>query len=193
MKVQETAVQTDRILTIPNVLSMIRLAGIPVFIWLALGPQLDQWAALLLAVAGLTDFLDGYIARRLGQISRLGQLLDPIADRLYTVTVLVVMLVRGILPVWFVAILVLRDVILSLLMIALKRRGVTGLPVHFIGKTATFCLLVAFPFLFLGEHSDVALAVAWAMALWGAGLYVWAAVLYLLQGARILRHTPVAG
>ena len=83
MDVQETEVQTDRILTIPNVLSFARLLGVPLFLWLILGPHADGWAIVLLTISGITDWLDGKIARATGQISRLGQLLDPLADRLY--------------------------------------------------------------------------------------------------------------
>jgi cardiolipin synthase (CMP-forming) len=191
VKVQETAVQTDRVLTIPNILSFLRLAALPVFVWLALVKEADGWAFFLLGVSGATDFLDGYIARATGQISRLGQLLDPIADRLYTVTVLVVLLIRGIVPLWFVAVLIVRDVVLSIDLMRLKRKGVTGLPVHFIGKAATFCLLIAFPFMLLGSGPttahEVSRAFGWAFGLWGAGMYVWAAVLYLIQSSHIRR------
>ena len=88
MEVQETRVQTDRVLTIPNVLSMARLVGVPVFLWLVLwpefgGPHNDGWAILILMASGVSDYLDGKLARRWGQISRLGQLLDPLADRLF--------------------------------------------------------------------------------------------------------------
>jgi cardiolipin synthase len=198
MQVQQTQVQTDRVWTIPNVLSGIRLLTIPVFVWLALGPEEDGWAAVVLALGGLTDYFDGMLARRWNQISRVGQLLDPIADRLSTVAVLVVFLVRGVVPWWFVALLVARDAVLAVQMAQLKRHGITGLPVNFVGKTATFNLLAAFPLLMWGVSALAgpalaAYAVGWAFALWGAGLYLYSGWLYLRQAHGILlRLAPTA-
>lgn len=197
MQVQQTQVQTDRVWTLPNVLSGIRLLTIPLFVWLALGPQADGWAALVLALGGITDYLDGFLARRWNQISRVGQLLDPIADRLSTIAVLVVFLIRGVVPWWFVAILVGRDLVLALQMAQLRRHGITGLPVNFIGKTATFNLLASFPLLMWGVDAEagagsVARIVGWGLALWGAGLYLYAGWLYLRQARDVLRQLPAA-
>ena len=197
MDVQETEVQTDRILTIPNLLSFARLLGVPVFLWLILGPQADGWALVLLMVSGFTDYLDGKIARATGQISRLGQLLDPLADRAYIAATLLGLAIRGIVPWWLVVLLLSRDLVLAVALGLLKRRGITGLPVHFLGKAATFNLLYAFPLLLLGDGAtgsgvtlaDVARVVGWAFAIWGTALYWWAGVLYLEQTRRILR-TP---
>ena len=150
MEVQETSVTTDRVFTIPNLLSMARLLGVPIFLWLILVPQADGLAVALLVVSGITDYLDGYLARRLNQISRLGQLLDPIADRLYILAILVGLLVRVIFPWWLVALLIHRDVVMAVVLVLLKRVGIVGLPVHFVGKAATFCLLYAFPLILLG-------------------------------------------
>ena len=193
MEVQETEVQTDRVLTVPNLLSMLRLVGVPLFLWLILVPKADGWAVVLLALAGISDWADGKIARRWNQISRVGQILDPLADRLYILATLVGLLIRGIIPWWLVAVLVGRDIVLGIVLFILKRsRGVTGLPVHFIGKAATFCLLYAFPLILLGAgEGSLALVCkifGWAFALWGTGLYLWAAVLYLEQAARLFRH-----
>lgn len=193
MEVQQTEVQSARVVTLPNVLSALRLLGVPLFLWLILVPEADGWAVVLLAVAGFTDWLDGYLARRWHQITRVGQLLDPIADRLYILATLVGLLIRGIVPWWFVVILVSRDLILGIALAMLKRRGVTGLPVHFLGKAATFCLLYAFPLLLLGDSTgwpaDVARVAGWAFAVWGTALYWWAAVLYLGQARRIMAAT----
>lgn len=195
MKVQETEVQTDRILTVPNVISFIRLLGVPLFLWLVLVPKADGWALVLLVASGISDWLDGKIARATGQISRLGQILDPIADRLYIAAALLGLALRGIIPWWLVGILVARDVLLALVLIPLKRRGMIGLPVHFLGKAATFCLLYAFPLLLLGDApgtlGDVARVLGWAFALWGTGLYWYAALLYLEQARRVIRDNPV--
>jgi cardiolipin synthase len=127
VEVQSTEVQTDRVLTVPNILSALRLLGVPLFLWLILVPEADWLAIVVLAVAGFTDWLDGYLARKWHQISRVGQLLDPVADRLYILATLIGLLLRGIVPLWFVILLVSRDVIMSVVLAVLKRRGVTGL------------------------------------------------------------------
>lgn len=190
MEVQKTEITTTRVFTVPNLLSMARLVGVPIFLWLILVPKADGWAVVLLLVAGATDWLDGYLARKWNQISRLGQLLDPIADRLYILATLVGLLIRGIIPWWLVALLVSRDVVMAVVLWLLKRRGVTGLPVHFIGKAATFNLLYAFPLLLLGDGATtfalVCKVVGWAFAIWGTALYWWGAVLYVEQARRIM-------
>ncbi|MCU0283830.1 MAG: CDP-diacylglycerol--glycerol-3-phosphate 3-phosphatidyltransferase [Candidatus Nanopelagicales bacterium] len=196
MQVQQTAVQTDRVLTLPNALSVLRLVSIPVFIWLALVPEADGAAALVLVVGGLTDYFDGMLARRWNQISRVGQLLDPIADRLATLAVLIVFLVRDVVPWWFVVVLLGRDLVLALQMAVLKRHGVTGLPVNFVGKAATFHLMASFPLLMWGVSAtsgpaEVARIVGWALALWGAFLYLYAGWLYLRQARQVIAATPI--
>lgn len=188
---------TDRVLTLPNVLSFIRLLGVPVFLWLLLGPKADVIAVAVLAVGGFTDWLDGYLARKWNQRSRIGQVLDPIADRLYILVTLLGLAVRDIIPWWLVAILVARDVMLLSLVPLLRTRGYTSLPVHFLGKAATFCLLYAFPLVLLGTAAGtlgmVARVAGWAFALWGTGLYWWAGILYLGQTISLLRSTQHAG
>ena len=199
MDVQDTAVQTDRILTIPNILSFIRLLGVPLFLWLILVPEADGWAFVVLALSAVTDYLDGMIARALGQISRLGQLLDPLADRLYIAATLLGLAIRAIIPWWLVIVLLARDLVLAVVLALLKRRGITGLPVHFLGKAATFCLLWGLPLLLLGAGAsgtglglpELARDLGWAFAIWGTALYWWAGVLYLEQARRIL-GTPRA-
>lgn len=199
MDVPENEVQTDRILTIPNILSFLRLLGVPLFLWLVLVPEADGWAFVLLVVSGATDWLDGAIARATGQVSRLGQLLDPLADRLYIAATLVGLAIRGIIPWWLVVVLLARDLVLAVVLALLQRRGITGLPVHFLGKAATFCLLWGFPLLLLGAGAtgtsvtlaEVARALGWAFAIWGTALYWWAGILYLEQARRILR-TPAS-
>lgn len=190
MRVQQTQVQTDRVFTLPNVLSVLRLLAIPVFVWLAMGPRADGAAALVLALGGVTDFLDGFLARRWNQISRVGQLLDPVADRLSTLAVLIVFLARGVVPWWFVVLLVGRDVVLAVHLGGLRRHGVTGLPVNFVGKAATFNLLLSFPLLLWGVSAVagaamVARVLGWALAIWGAGLYLYSAALYVRQSRQV--------
>lgn len=190
----EHSYDTDRTWTVPNVLSLLRLAGIPLMVWLILGPHADLLAVLVLALGGFTDWLDGFLARRWHQTSRLGQMLDPIADRLYILAVLFSLAVRTVIPWWLVAVLIAREVMIALLVPALKTRGYSSLPVHFLGKAATFCLLYAFPLILLGAgESTPALAakvVGWAFALWGTGLYWWAGFLYLAQTITLVRTTP---
>jgi cardiolipin synthase (CMP-forming) len=179
----------DRVLTIPNAISAARLAGVPVFLWLVLGPRTataDYWAVALLIAAGVSDWLDGKIARALNQGSRLGQVLDPAADRLYIAATIIALAVRGIIPWWLVALLGFRELVVGGALAVLKRRvGFGTLQVSLVGKTATLCLLYAFPLLFLGDHpgwgGTLARVVGWAFAVWGTVLYWWAAMLYLIQ------------
>jgi cardiolipin synthase len=186
--------RTDRVWTLPNLLSMFRLAGVPVFLWLVLGPEEDAWALVLLMVAGVTDWLDGYLARRLDQFTRIGQVLDPVADRLYILAVVVGLGLRDIIPWWVALILPLRDALLWGLVPFLRTRGYSALPVHFLGKAATFNLLYAFPLLLLGDGEGTLATLAdvfgWAFAVWGIGLYWWAGVLYAWQVHRLLQTTP---
>jgi len=185
MSVQRTEVDTDRLVTIPNALSVLRLIGVPVFLWLLLVQQADTAAAVLLMLSGVTDWADGYLARRLNQISALGKQLDPIADRLYILATLLGLGWRGIVPWALVVLLLARDVVLAATLPALRRRGMTALPVHYLGKAATFCLLYAFPLVLLGAGDagwQVACrVVGWAFVLWGTLLYWWAGTLYLWQ------------
>ena len=193
----ETEVQTTRILTVPNLLSVLRLIGVPVFLWLILGPQYDGWALVVLAVSGFTDYLDGKLARRWNQISRLGQLLDPAADRLYILATLVGLSAREIIPFWLAAAVVGRDVILALFLPVLRRHGYGPLPVHFLGKAATFNLLYAFPLLLLGDGEGPVAALAkifgWAFVGWGTALYWWAGVLYVVQVRQLVRADRIEG
>jgi cardiolipin synthase len=190
----------DRVLTIPNAISAARLAGVPVFLWLVLGVQTaaaDYWAVALLIVAGLSDWLDGKIARALNQGSRLGEVLDPAADRLYIAATIVALAVRDIIPWWLVAVLALRELTVGGALAVLRRRaGFSTLPVSFVGKTATLCLLYAFPLLFLGDHpgwgGTLARVLGWAFATWGTALYWWAAMLYLAQVRSLIRDTASA-
>jgi cardiolipin synthase len=177
---------SDRILTIPNALSALRLAGVPVFLWLVLGPHRDGIALLLLMASGLTDYLDGKLARMLHQSSKIGALLDPAADRLYIVSTVVALTIRGIIPVWLLIALIARDVVLLAFGPLLLRMGYgIALPVHFLGKAATFNLLYAFPFLLAttghGWLATVSRPIAWAFVIWGTALYWWAIGLYAIQ------------
>lgn len=177
--------QTDapmRVLTIPNALSAARLLGIPLFLWLVLVEQADVWAFVVLVVAGVSDWFDGYLARRLNQTSRVGEVLDPLVDRLYILATLVGLALRDIIGWWLVAILIGRDVLLLVLLPALRRSGRIALPVTFVGKAGTFALLWGFPLLLLGSvpgiFGTVVSAFGWAFALWGTFMYWWAGIGY---------------
>jgi cardiolipin synthase len=181
---------SSRILTVPNVLSFIRLLLVPLFFLLIVSNRAFL-ALVLLAISTVTDFVDGQVARRFNQISRLGQLLDPAADRLLILAALLGLTIRGVIPWWFAAGLVARDVLLLVLGIVLANHRYGPLPVHHIGKFATFCLFFALPILMLGqafpEVQWLVVPIGWAFALWGAFLYWWAGVLYLLETVRLIR------
>ncbi len=181
----------DRVWTLPNALSVLRLLGVPLFLWLLLGPHADGWAIVVLALSGVTDWADGKLARLLDQGSRLGALLDPAADRLYIVATLLALALREVIPVWLVVVLVGRELVLGVMLLVLRHYGYPPLQVHYAGKAATFLLLYAFPTLLLA-HGDGPVAafarpVAWALTLWGTGLYVFAGVLYVVQVVGIVR------
>lgn len=171
--------------TIPNALSFLRLIGVPYFFYLIVWPQANGLALIVLIISGLTDWLDGYLARRLNQFSRLGELMDPLADRLYVLAAIVALYLSDILPLWVLVVLFLRDALLAGLLGYLKRFGLTGLPVHFVGKAATMNLLYAMPLLLLsafdGQVGSIAHAIGWAFLIWGICMYWYGAVLYFKQ------------
>ncbi|WP_040407824.1 CDP-alcohol phosphatidyltransferase family protein [Amycolatopsis nigrescens] len=177
-------------LNVPNMLSLLRLAGVPVFLWLVLGPEEDGWALAILIFSALTDWLDGKLARWLNQMSRLGQLLDPAADRLYILATLVAFLIREIVPWWVVVPLIVREAVLGACVLVLRRKGFAPPEVTYIGKGATFVLMYAFPFLLVTDgHSALAAfarPVAYAFTAWGAVLYLWSGALYVIQTVRAI-------
>ena len=182
---------TDRVLTIPNLLSVLRLLGVPLFLWLLLGPEADVAALVVLMLAGASDYFDGKIARALGQTSKIGVLLDPAADRLYILATLVAFVLRDIIPWWLVLLIVGRDLLLAPTVPVLRRHGYGPLQVSYVGKAATFNLLYAFPLLLIGAHdwavSAVARPIAWAFVVWGTALYLWSAGMYLTQVRQVVR------
>ncbi|HEY0484651.1 MAG TPA: CDP-alcohol phosphatidyltransferase family protein [Mycobacteriales bacterium] len=190
-------VRSDLIFTIPNLLSFLRLLGVPLFLYLVLVPRADLAAVAVLMLSGVSDYLDGRLARAWGQVSRVGQLLDPLADRLYIIATVVAFVLRGVVPWWLAALLVGRDVVLALILPVLRHHGHGPLPVHFLGKAATFNLLYAFPLLLLtagdGTLADVARPFAWAFALWGVCLYYWAGALYAVQAVSVIRAARRGG
>lgn len=186
--VTEQRWDTDRVFTIPNVLSFLRLAAIPVFVWLIIAGQYLP-AVIILAVSAVTDWFDGYLARRLRQRTKLGAQLDPITDRLYILSTIIAFMVRGIFPWWFVAILLARDLMLVMLVPSLRRSGQMYLPVNLVGKAGTFALLLAFPVVLVSApeafNFQVACVLGWAIAVAGACLYWAAGLLYLRETIRL--------
>ncbi|MCV7222280.1 CDP-alcohol phosphatidyltransferase family protein [Mycolicibacterium elephantis] len=185
----------NRVLTVPNVLSALRLALLPVFLWLLLGAEANGWAVAVLMVSGVSDWADGKIARLVdNQSSRLGEYLDPAVDRIYMLVVPVAMAIHGSLPWWIVATLVGRDAVLAATLPLLRSRGLTALPVTYIGKAATFALMSGLPLILLGQWdalwSRVILACGWGFLIWGLAMYLWSGVLYLIQVALVIRRMP---
>lgn len=182
---------SDRIFTIPNVISFFRLLGVPLFLYLLLGPHHDVAAVIVLAIGGTTDWVDGYVARRMNSVSRLGELLDPFADRLYILATLVGFTIRDVVPWWLTGALLLREVVLGVALLILRRHGYGPPPVHYVGKTGTFVLLAAFPVILLASAVPSidwwAHPMGWGLAWWALGLYWAAGALYLAQTARLLR------
>lgn len=185
----------DRVLTVPNALSALRLLLVPVFLWLLLSAHAEAWAVGILMFSGFSDWADGKIARLVAnQSSRLGELLDPLVDRIYMVTVPVALALHGSVPWWFVLTLLARDVVLAATLPLLRSRGLAALPVTYLGKAATFALMSGFPLVLLGQFdglwSRVVLACGWAFLVWGMALYLWSGVLYLIQVSLVLRRMP---
>ena len=170
------------VVNIPNLLSFLRIALVPVFLWLLLN-EMFLWAIFVLMVAGITDFLDGFLARKLNQMTKLGKVLDPVADRLYIFATLLALSVTGNIPWWLAALVIARDVLMLISLPALAPLGYATLPVHFLGKASTFALLYSFPLLLMGkifvEAQFILLPLAWAFALWGVALYWWSGFVYL--------------
>jgi cardiolipin synthase (CMP-forming) len=176
---------------------VVRLILVPVFLYLLLGVHEYGWAVAVLMFSGFSDWADGKIARLVAnQSSRLGALLDPAVDRIYMVAVPIALAIAGIVPWWFVAILLGRDVLLAATLPVLRSRGLTALPVSYLGKAATFSLMSGFPLVLLGQWGElwsrVILACGWAFLVWGMAMYLWSAVLYLIQVRLVVRQLPRA-
>jgi cardiolipin synthase len=183
----------SKILNVPNALTGLRALGIPLFIYLALALEADGWAILTLAIGGATDYFDGKLARAWGQESRFGELADPAIDRLYILATLIVLYLRDAIPLWVIAVLLLRDLILGIVTIALTAKSLPPLKVTYLGKAATFNLLYAFPFLLLALHpgwaGTAAYIFGWSFTWWGVGLYLFTGVSYLRTGIAAIRVT----
>lgn len=181
----------ERIWTIPNLISMARLLLVPVVAVLIFQGH-DLAAVVVLVIAGISDYVDGWVARRFNQMSKLGRVLDPSADRLFIAVTLIGMAVRDRIPWWLVVAIGSREVLVGVTMPELARRGFAGYPVHLAGKAGTMALMYAFPLLLLSRIpntvGDVAYVVGWAAAMWGVYLYWTAGIVYLNQFREVLQH-----
>jgi cardiolipin synthase len=180
------------VFTIPNFLTLLRALGIPIFLYLVLVKEEMGWAVITLMIAGATDYFDGKVARALKQESRLGELMDPAVDRLYIATVLVAMYVTEALPLWVLILIVSRDLLLALILVAMKSKGIPPFTVTYLGKAATFNLLYALPLLLLTQSSsgwvgEVSFVFGWSFAGWGIALYLWTGLSYAGSGLRQLK------
>lgn len=191
---EQERTREDRILTVPNVLTVLRLVLIPLFLYLLLVSHADGWAVAVLMLSGFTDWADGKIARLMNQSSHLGSLLDPTVDRLYMVTIPIAFALREIVPWWIVIALLARDVLLTLGLPVVRSRGVEALPVLYIGKAATFALMSAFPLILVGEWDtlwgNLIGPCGWGFLLWGMGMYLWTFVLYVAQIVMVVQRMP---
>ncbi|MGV8911132.1 MAG: CDP-alcohol phosphatidyltransferase family protein [Rhodoglobus sp.] len=181
---------SNRVWTVPNVLSFVRLALVPLFLYLIISAQ-DALALIVLIFSSVSDYLDGVIARRFNQITRLGQLLDPAADRLFIFAALIGLAARNVIPWWLFFVIVAREIMLVVLGLISANYGFGPLPVHHLGKVATAALFYALPILMLGQAFPMVAwvtdPIGWAFALWGAFLYWWAGFIYVAQSVRISR------
>ncbi|MDP9418302.1 MAG: CDP-alcohol phosphatidyltransferase family protein [Actinomycetota bacterium] len=189
MPTEQVVVTTDRVVTIPNALTMLRLVGVPLFLWLLFEGH-DAAAIAVLMLSGFTDWLDGKLARQWQQVTRTGQLLDPVADRLYILAALLGLTAREIVPLWLTLLLLARDLVLAALVPVLRYYGHLPLTVNFLGKAATASLLYAFPLLLLGDGEGRAAGLGdvfgWAFAIWGTALYVWSGLGYAAHVAQVV-------
>jgi cardiolipin synthase len=181
--VEHDEVVSDRILTVPNVITVIRLLCLPVFLWLLFHEENRVAAAWLLGALGATDFVDGYVARHFHQTSKLGKVLDPVADRVLLFTAILAILYDGTVPVWFALAVLLRELLVTIATLVLAAMGAKRIDVTWYGKAGTFSNMFAFP-LFLGSHStasyaDVCGFLAWCFAIPGLVLSYYALFLYI--------------
>ena len=181
-------VASSRIFTVANAVSVVRLMAIPVFLWLVIEDRL-LIAFVLLVVAVLTDFVDGMIARRMNEITKLGQFLDPFADRLFIAATVIALAIQDVVPWWFVIAVMLRDALLGIGGVVMARYGAATLPVKWWGKVATFAMLVVLPLFLLGavvpEIGEITNSIAWVLALTTVALYWVVGFSYLFDAISI--------
>lgn len=186
----------DRIATIPNLLTLVRLLCIPVFLWLLFSRENRAGAAILLGALGATDWVDGYVARHFGQVSNLGKIFDPTADRVLLVVAIGAIIADGSAPMWVAVAVLVREVLVGAVAVFIAVMGATRIDVTWFGKAGTFCNMFAFP-LFLGGASDISVADAlttgaWAFALPGLALSYYAAAGYVPRAVLAVREGRAA-
>jgi cardiolipin synthase len=182
--------QLDRILTVPNVITVVRLGLLPVFVWLLFGRDDRVAAAVLLGVLGATDFLDGYIARHFNQVSTVGKVIDPVADRILFLVAVVAIMIDGSVPIWFGTVVLVREVAVAAATLVLAAMGARRIDVSWYGKAGTFALMFTFPLFLLGNSTfawaGLAEFLAWGIGLPGVVLSYYAAALYVPMARRAL-------
>jgi cardiolipin synthase len=194
----------DRIVTVPNLITLVRLASIPVFIWLLFGAHRQTAAAILLACLGATDWIDGFVARRFHQVSTLGKVLDPVADRVLVATAVITIIIHGAVPLWFGVVTLAREVLVSLAVLLLASLGAKRIDVLWVGKAGTFALMFSYPAFLLGHGTagwqGPIRDIAWVTGLIGLGLAWIAAASYvpvarqaLSEGRAADRDGPAPG
>lgn len=182
----------DRVLTIPNLLSLLRLGSIPVFLWLLFGRDNRYGAAWLLGGLGATDWVDGYVARRFNQVSTVGKVLDPAADRLLVGVGVIAIMIDGSVPAWVGWATIVREALVTLAVLGLAAVGAKRIDVQWVGKAGTFALMTAFPFFLASESTafwaDQARLLAWIFAIPGLALAWYAAASYVPIALEALRE-----
>ena len=179
------------IFNIPNSITLIRIAVTPIIIFLTFNNQLVI-VCILIFISSFSDWLDGYIARRFNQFSRLGELLDPISDRIYILTLLFIVYYINALNILIIGIIILRELFMTILIAYLKTKNITGLPVHYLGKMGAFNLLIGIPGLIFAKafpsQEFIWLTIGWSFLLWGVFLYFFSTIKYVSQARSILNN-----
>ena len=179
------------IFNIPNSITLIRIAVTPIILFLTFNNQLVI-VCILIFISSFSDWLDGYIARRFNQFSRLGELLDPISDRIYILTLLFIVYYINALNILIIGIIILRELFMTILIAYLKTKNITGLPVHYLGKMGAFNLLIGIPGLIFAKafpsHEFIWLTIGWSFLLWGVFLYFFSTIKYVSQARSILNN-----
>ncbi len=188
--------ETDRVLTIPNIVTFVRLCTLPVFVWLLFGVEDRHVAAWVLFAIGCTDWVDGYLARRLGQVSEIGKILDPVADRLLFFVGAGSILIDGSVPTWFAIAVLVREVIVAVVTLGLAAAGAARIDVTWVGKAATFALMGAFPSFLASEggssYDGAYEALAWFVGAPGLVLSYYSAMRYVPLGRQALAEGRAA-
>jgi cardiolipin synthase len=192
------AAPPNRLLTVPNAVTVVRLLCVPLFLWLLFGAEDRVWAAVLLAVLGATDWIDGYIARHFDQKSLIGTVLDPVADRILLGTAVIALMVDGSVPFWVGLLIIIREIAVAFMTMAFMAAGAARIEVQWVGKAGAFALMFALPLFCLGAGidagQDLVRAAAWICAIGGLALSYYAAIEYVprwiqaLHEGRAARH-----